>query len=375
MSPNRLILEYIWLDVNQKCRSKTKIVSVNKNLDFGSINIDHIPRWNYDGSSTGQATTIDSEVILIPVKIVRDPFRSASDYNCNLSYLVLCECYKSDGVTPLDSNTRARAREVFAMESEHKDPMFGLEQEFFISRKTCGGNLVPVAFPHNQSVPEPQGDYYCGVGGSNIYGRDYIHEILQKALAAGLHLTGMNAEVAPAQWEFQVCSIGIEAADDLILLRYIGNRVLERSQLYMDLAAKPVNGDWNGSGCHINYSTSLMRDEGGFKYIERAIKNLGKMHKLHIKHYGDDNHLRLTGEHETSSLNDFSFSIAGRHTSIRIPTSTRNNKKGYFEDRRPSSSLDPYVSTALLHATSVGLSVNSLCPSDTDNSSIDVKEK
>ena len=64
---------------------------------------------------------------------------------------------------------------------------------------------------------------------SSFYGRD-VHEILQKA--AGLHLTGMNAEVAPAQWEFQFV-VGIEA-DDLILLP-VANRVLERSHLYMDL--------------------------------------------------------------------------------------------------------------------------------------------
>lgn len=363
-----LLLEYIWLDAKQQCRSKTKIMSTNKNLDFASLSISDLPVWNYDGSSTGQASTQNSEVALVPVKMVPDPFRKASDYTCSASYLVLCECYKSDGVTPLDTNTRARAREIFAMETEHKDPMFGLEQEFFISRKNAG-SLVPVAFPNNQSVPEPQGDYYCGVGGSNIYGRDYVHEILQKALAAGLHLTGMNAEVAPAQWEFQVCSIGIEAADDLILLRYIANRVLEKSHLYMDLAAKPLEGDWNGSGCHINYSTSLMRSKDGFKHIERAIKNLGNVHELHIQHYGNDNHLRLTGKHETSSLYDFSFSVAGRHTSIRIPTETRSKKQGYFEDRRPSSSLDPYVCTALLHATSVNLSVKSLCPSMSESAS------
>ena len=352
-----IILEYVWLDANQNPRSKTKILNHDSSSPFTLTNV---PKWNYDGSSTEQATTKNSEIVLKPVKMVPDPFRDPKDYNCESSHLVLCECFHPDGTTPIPTNTRARAREIFAMDSEHKDPMFGLEQEFFISRKT-GVSLLPVAFPTNQSVPEPQGDYYCGVGGSNIYGRDYIHDILQKSMSAGLHLTGMNAEVAPAQWEFQVCSVGIEAADDLILLRYIANRVLEKSQLFMDIAAKPVTGDWNGSGCHINYSTSLMRNEGGFKHIEQAIKNLEKAHAVHIQHYGSDNHLRLTGKHETSSINDFSYSVAGRHTSIRIPTDTREQKKGYFEDRRPSSSLDPYVSTALLHATSVGLSVESLC--------------
>ena len=349
-----VILEYIWLDANQNCRSKTKIMPYDGHVGDNFITLDKLPLWNYDGSSTGQAETKKSEVVLKPVKMVPDPFRNKT------SYLVLCECFKPDGITPIDTNTRAKAREIFDMESEvgHKDPMFGLEQEFFISRKLGGGTFLPVAFPNNQHVPEPQADYYCGVGGSNIYGRDLVDEILQKALSAGLHLTGMNAEVAPSQWEFQVCSVGIDAADDLILLRYIANRILEKSHLYMDLAAKPLQGDWNGSGCHINYSTSLMREEGGFKYIEQAIKNLGQAHGLHIKHYGSDNHLRLTGKHETSSMDDFSFSVAGRHTSIRIPSETRNNKRGYFEDRRPSSSLDPYVCTALLHATSVGLKQN-----------------
>lgn len=351
MSQNTVLLEYIWLDAKQQCRSKSKVLTRESAT---SLQLEDLPTWNYDGSSTGQATTKQSEVILCPVKMINDPFRPPETYNCTASYLVLCECFKSDGTTPLESNTRYRAREIFAMETPHKDPMFGLEQEFFISRKV-GGNLLPVAFPNNQSVPEPQGDYYCGAGGSNVYGRDLVHEILQKALQVGIHLTGMNAEVAPAQWEFQVCSVGIEAADDLILLRYIANRVLEKSHLFMDIAAKPVSGDWNGSGCHINYSTSLMRDTDGFVHIEKAIKNLGRNHDLHIRHYGTDNHLRLTGHHETSSINDFSFSIAGRHTSIRIPTETRTNKRGYFEDRRPSSSLDPYVCTALLHATSVGV--------------------
>ena len=178
-------------------------------------------------------------------------------------------------------------------------------------------------------MPEPQGDYYCGVGGTNVYGRELVEEMLDKLNYAGLPITGLNAEVAPSQWEFQVCSIGIDAADSLILLRYICNRVLEKHDMFMDLAAKPVKGDWNGSGCHINYSTSLMRDMNNIE--------------------------RLTGHHETSSVDKFTSSVAGRNTSIRIPTDTHHNKCGYFEDRRPSSSLDPYKATALLHATSVGV--------------------
>ena len=338
------LLEYIWLDAEGNCRSKTKVTNLKSKLS----DIKELSEWNYDGSSTGQAETGSSEVILKPVKFVPDPFRTSND-----SFLVLCETYHPDG-TPLASNSRHNATKIFEMNSEHSEPMFGLEQEFFISRKTCG-QLVPVSFPDNQTVPSAQGDYYCGVGGSNVYGRDLIEQMLQRLLHARIPITGLNAEVAPGQWEFQVCSTGIDAADSLILLRYICNRVLEKQHLYMDIAAKPVQGDWNGSGCHINYSTNLMRAEGGFKYIEKAIENLSKNHNLHISHYGSDNHMRLTRKHETSSMSDFSYSVAGRHTSIRIPSTTKANMCGYFEDRRPSSSLDPYTCTALLHATSVGL--------------------
>jgi glutamine synthetase len=336
--------EYIWLDSNTNPRSKTKVM----NLDLKPSNVSKLPVWNYDGSSTGQAVTEKSEVEIRPVKMIRDPFR-AND----TSYLVLCETYNIDG-TPHRDNTRSQAVTIFNMNSEHKEPMFGLEQEFFISRQITGG-LIPVAFPDNQNVPRPQGDYYCGVGGGNIYGRKYVEEILNKLVLCNLPITGMNAEVAPGQWEFQVCSTGVDAADSLILLRYIVNRVLEKDFLQMDITAKPITGDWNGSGCHINYSTDLMRNDGGYKYIESALKNLEPAHALHIKHYGDDNSLRLTGLHETSSMDKFSYSVGGRNTSIRIPYATHETKRGYFEDRRPSSSLDPYKSTALLHATSVGL--------------------
>lgn len=345
------LLEYIWLDSEGNTRSKTKVFKKNKNLDM-DLNI--IPEWNYDGSSTNQASTDSSEVILRPVKFVKDPFRKET-INTE-SFLVLCETYDTAG-NPLITNSRHLAVKIFDSPSDHKEPMFGLEQEFFISRLS-GTNLIPISFPDNQSQPRPQGDYYCGVGGSNIYARVLIEKILDLLLYCNLPITGLNAEVAPAQWEFQVCSTGIDAADSLILLRYICNRQLEKHNLYMDISSKPISGDWNGSGCHINYSTDLMRKEGGYKYIETAIKNLSKLHSLHIKHYGDDNYLRLTGKHETSSLTEFSYSVSGRNTSIRIPSLTKENKYGYFEDRRPSSSLDPYKSTALLHASSIGIEQN-----------------
>ena len=70
-----------------------------------------------------------------------------------------------------------------------------------------------------------------------------------------------------------------------------------------------------------------------------------------MKQYGNHNHLRMTGKHETASYNTFSFGVADRGASIRIPRETEKNKKGYFEDRRPASNMDPYIVTSLIFET------------------------
>ena len=94
-----------------------------------------------------------------------------------------------------------------------------------------------------------------------------------------------------------------------------------------------------------------MRSEGGYEHITRAIENLKLKHSEHLKIYGDDNHLRLTGKHETSSMDTFTCGIANRGCSVRIPRQTALNQQGYFEDRRPSSSADMYLVTSKLFWT------------------------
>ena len=338
----RYILEYIWLDAANNCRSKTKVANIE-----GNISLEKCPQWNYDGSSTGQATTENSEIILNPVKLYIDPFRKNET-----SFLVLCDIYNVDG-TPHNSNMRYKAEKIFD-KSRDQEPMFGLEQEFFIS-KLVKGNYYPL---FDKTDHKEQGNYYCGVGGENVICKDLIEEVLENLLYSNISITGMNAEVAPAQWEFQVCDYGIEASDDLIILRYICNRTFEKKGLIMDIRAKPLKGDWNGSGCHINFSTKEMRENMGYSIIQQAINNLSKHHDLHIRHYGSDNSERLTGHHETSSISEFSYGVGSRNTSIRIPNQTVKENKGYFEDRRPSSSLNPYIATSLLFATSLGIQQN-----------------
>ena len=326
-------VEYIWIDGFGITRSKTNVIR------HPIEGIGDLPIWNYDGSSTAQAPGSDSEVLIKPRAIYPDPFRG------DPHLMVLCDTWLPDG-TPHPTNTRVKAEQIFSQAPE-LEPMFGIEQEFFLVKEGR-----PVGFPENsQHFPTPQQHYYCGAGADNAVGRECIEEAFDNCLRAGLSLTGLNAEVAPSQWEFQVCDIGINVGDQLNMMRYIINRTAEHYGWTLELHPKPISGDWNGSGCHTNYSTKPMRDKGGYPVIMDAIEKLSQRHTSHMRNYGVDNDKRMTGAHETAEFGKFSYGVANRGCSVRIPRSTEANGCGYLEDRRPASNMDPYVVTSLLFET------------------------
>lgn len=336
------IVEYIWLGGKNELRSKTRILQLDTNINL----LEQIPNWNYDGSSTGQVYGTDSEVIIKPCAIFKDPFK------CENGFLVMCDTYKPND-TPLENNFRPWAKQIFDKKLD-EEPWYGIEQEYFImNRKTN----MPLGYPLD-GYPRAQGPYYCSVGTMNAHGRQLVDEHLKACLDAGIKICGANAEVAIGQWEYQIgpCT-GINAGDHLWVSRYILERLSEKYGYVICWHPKPVKGDWNGSGCHTNYSTKNMREgcdgRTGLDFINDAIEKLSKNHKEHINCYGIGNELRMTGEHETSSMHEFSYGVGNRGASIRIGNETMKNEKGYFEDRRPCSNMNPYLVTAKLFETTV----------------------
>ena len=307
--------EYIWLDgykPEPNLRSKTKILS-------GIYSLEDLPIWSFDGSSTMQAEGKKSDCMLKPVKMFKDPNRKNG-------YLVLCEVLNPD-LTPHESNTRHHLE-------NNPDNWWGFEQEYIL---TLDG--VPLGFSAGQA---PQGKYYCGVGSKNVAAREIVEKHLDSCLEAGLGITGINAEVLIGQWEFQIFSSGIDAADQLWVARYLLERTAEEFGVTVEYHPKPLKGDWNGSGLHTNFSTHEMRNSGDWSIFERILLTFKERHDDHIKSYGSDNHERLTGLHETQHIDKFSWGLSDRGASIRIPQSTLDNKMGYLEDRRPASNADPY---------------------------------
>lgn len=327
--------EYVWIDGFQTTRSK------GKTLDKVPQSVADLSDWNFDGSSTGQAPGNDSEVVLKPRAIFKDPFRRGD------SILVMCDCFDPKG-NAIPSNTRVRAEAVMS-KAQALVPWFGIEQEYFLEDAQT---KKPLGFPEN-GYPEPQGPYYCSAGATTAYGRDVAEAHWRACLYAGIQISGINGEVAPGQWEYQVgpCE-GISAGDQLWMSRYLLARIAEVAGYTVNLEPKPVKGDWNGSGCHTNYSTKPMREAGGFKaHIVPALEKLAKKHKEHISVYGEGNDQRLTGAHETASIDKFTWGVADRGASCRVGHQTANEGMGYMEDRRPASNMDPYNVTAMLVST------------------------
>ena len=332
-------LDYIWLDGYTPTQSlRTKCMM--KEFDAFPT-LDQLPDWGFDGSSTQQAEGGDSDCVLKPVALYPDGTRENG-------ILVMCEVMLPDG-TAHSTNARATI-------AEDEGTWFGFEQEYFLMQ-----DGVPLGFPKD-GFPAPQGDYYCGVGFDSVGGiaREITDTHLDLCLYAGINHEGINAEVAKGQWEFQIFGKGSKrAADEMWVARFLLLRLCEEYEVSVEWHCKPLKGDWNGSGMHANFSTDYLRDQGGKEYFLKLMDAFEANVEEHIAVYGKDNHLRLTGLHETQSIDKFSWGVADRGASIRVPHSFVKDEKyqGYLEDRRPNSEGCPYKIASRIIQTIQSVSV------------------
>ncbi len=321
--------EYIWIDGQNptaKLRSKTKVIPDGEAP----------PIWGFDGSSTEQAVGSSSDCVLRPVRVVPDPIRGGDNK------LVMAEVLNTD-MTPHETNKRAYCAEVAEKYASH-EPWFGIEQEY-----TFFKDGRPHGWPAG-GFPAPQGGYYCGVGADEIWGRDVVEQHTEACIAAGLEISGTNAEVMIGQWEFQIGpGDALKVSDEIWLARWLLYRIAEDYDISAHLMPKPVSGDWNGAGAHTNFSTNEMRES--YDPIIAACEALGTKADYHIKQYGAGIETRLTGLHETAPWTEYSYGVSDRGASVRIPWQVARDGKGYIEDRRPNANMDPYVVTALITDT------------------------
>jgi glutamine synthetase len=343
-----IILEYVWIDAAGGMRSKTRIEH-NMHKFSADWLLSDCKRWDwsFDGSSTGQATGTDSDVIIRPVAIFRNPF-----YKKFEAYLVMCDCYDKDGTTPHATNARVQCAQTEAACS-NDEPLFGIEQEYILFSKEKD---VPYQWA---TAGDPgcggQGPYYCCVGGDRCFGRKIVDQHLEACLEAGIEICGTNAEVTASQWEFQIGPLpATQVSDQLWMARYILQRITEEHGCCVTFHPKPMR-TWNGSGGHTNFSTVEMRhdihERRSMDVITDACARLKAKHAEHMAVYGEFNEARMTGLHETSSMHECTWGVSDRGRSIRIPRHVANRGHGYLEDRRPAANLDPYLVTERIMRT------------------------
>ncbi|PVD21734.1 hypothetical protein C0Q70_17534 [Pomacea canaliculata] len=326
MSGYPVQLEYIWIDstgetLRSKCRTVYEVPEGPEECIM----------WNYDGSNTGQAVPEFSDTFIRPVAIYPDPFRRGPNK------LVLCEVLDTQDQKPVASNKRHMCNIVMS----HPDvkaavPWFGIEQEYTL----LDLERYPLGWPKN-GFPEPQGPYYCGIGPTRIHGRDVVEAHYRACMYCGIKISGINAEVMPSQWEFQVgpCE-GIEMGDQLWVARFLLHRIAEDFGVIPCLHPKPIYGNWNGAGAHCNLQHQAYERAGG--------------HGVSVRHHGgEDNKQRLTGYNETCSIDEFRWGVADRTATIRIPKQIELDGCGYLEERRPAANADPYAVTERMVRTTI----------------------
>ena len=320
-------LEYIWLDGYTpvpNLRGKTQV------KEFSSFpKLEELPMWGFDGSSTRQAEGKSSDCMLKPVAVYPDTTARTA---CSS----MCEVMMPDGKTPHPANSRATILD---------DPgaWFGFEQEYFLYK-----DGAPLGFPRAAAFPRRRANT-TPASATRTSATSPAKSWTRTSTSASTPASTTKASTP--KWPRASGNSRSSAKAPRTPPTRCGSpvtsslRLCEKYGVDVNWHCKPLGKDvdWNGSGMHSNFSTTYMREVGGKEYFEALMAAFDKYKNEHIAVYGPDNHLRLTGLHETQSIDKFNYGVANRGASVRVPHSFVNNGyKGYLEDRRPNSQGDPY---------------------------------
>lgn len=346
---SKVIAEYIWLG-----GSGTDLRSLAKVLENAPASVEHLPDWHIDGSCSGLALPDDHYVYLKPQTFYPDPFRGGRNI------LVLCGTFvyreASDMLLPHATNNRLPCKRVMDL-AVASQPTFSVDQEYTITNPatswivSCSVGSVPV-----QGAPS-----FCGTGGGVVSGREVSESFLMACLHAGLKISAASALACRGQWAYHLgpCD-GISMADELWVSRYILLRTAEIHRLNVTFEPEPVpSNNLQSLGCPIEFSTSETRTpETGMEAIATHVEALKENHVRHVVAYGKGSLQRLSVPHQDAlrqRCREFSSGYGNKNTSIMIPHLTRMKRCGHYIDQRPASNMDPYLVTALLVSTTLGV--------------------
>lgn len=315
------ILEYIWIDGSGNLRSKYRTAypkfesCINPDAAYSRIPVED---WTYDASKIGLLEPhahahAHARFQLVPVAYYPNPF-----FESGRAFLILCDTYRAE----TETSFRCEALKAFEKGRIQVDPRpwFALEQEYFIMSEMSEMLKMSKISGTSEML---EGGYYCSVGSGTVTLRKLAEKHYEYCLHAGIKISGINAEVAPGDWNFQIgpCS-GISAGDELWIARYILYKLAEEFGVFVSFKPKPLDiripirmpilsRQPNGSGLCISFSTAETREKNGLKCIYKYIDRLSKKHVA-----------------------------AG--PGIRIPNSVLEAGCGYLKDSRPASDADPY---------------------------------
>ena len=343
-------VEYIWVDnqyPSQPLRSQTRMLHlperpqlkdfpVWQNANFAASASDSAAARDCAAARVCTTSTKTAAWSLIPVRMYRDPLQFDG------KFLLMCEVCDTHG-DPHAANYRSRLRTLMnSVAGEAIEPWLGFEQQYTLLR-----DGRPLGFP-SEGLPKPQGPYVWGAESDNVYGREIAEAHAAACMVAGILICGINAEVTPGQWEFQIGYRGFEressdalaVADDVCLARFLLLRIAEQHGVKISFSGDAQNREWRGAAMHTKFSTALTRDPLlGLEAIYIIIAEIRK---------------------RAASNADVLQAITYNNSALHIPHPVARKGYGYLEDRRPAGDEDPYcVALSLIAAAIEGVLENS----------------